>query len=189
LGIGHGVVALRYDVTERHHVRGGLGGIRYTSEARELFRDGGELRPLVEGGGGVGWRAGGVRIGLGVAGQAHGFGTTAFRSAGGPGGRGADGTVLRLADQAGRTRARGRRGRAGGGGGGRGGVARRGGPARRGRARAGVGLGERGVPVGGRVGRGGGGWARVPARGPAGDPARAGGGVMPGARAGTRSHP
>lgn len=108
LGIGHGVVALRYDVTERHHVRGGLGGIRYTSEARGLFRDGGELRPLVEVGGGVGWRAGGVRIGLDVAGQAHGFGTTAFRSAGGSGVRGADGTVFRLAVQAGITRARGR---------------------------------------------------------------------------------
>src|SRR5690606_2112692 len=107
-GIGHGVVALRYEVTERHHVRGGLGGIRYTSEARGLFRDGGELRPLVGVGGGVGWRAGGVRSGLDVAGQARGGGTRAWRSGGGAGGRGAGGGVFRLAVQAGITRAGGR---------------------------------------------------------------------------------
>src|SRR5690606_21336593 len=106
LGVGHGVVALRYDVNERHHVRGGLGGIRYVTEARGRFRDGAAPKPLVELGRGTGWRAGGFRIGLDLAAQAHQFGTPARRFAGGSGARGLDGTVFRFAIQAGISRAR-----------------------------------------------------------------------------------
>lgn len=92
LGVGHAVLALRYRLRPRLHVRGGLGAIRYAADQEGIFQDGSELRPLLEVGAGTGWRIGGVRATLELTGQAHAFATPAMRREGA-----VDGTVYRAA--------------------------------------------------------------------------------------------
>lgn len=100
LGVGHAVASLRRRVLERLHVRGGLGLIRYGSDAG-LFEGSPGMRPVLEVGAGAELELGGARVSLSGVGQAHSFGSTALRNGAGSGVRGLDGTVYRFALQAG----------------------------------------------------------------------------------------
>ncbi|MBI4543949.1 MAG: hypothetical protein HY703_01990, partial [Gemmatimonadetes bacterium] len=96
LGVVHAVLGLRYHLHPRIYLRGGLGGIRYLAEREGLFREGSEVKAVLEVAGGARWRVAGLRLAVEAMAQAHSFGTVAQRRA-----RGLDGTVYRGAVQVG----------------------------------------------------------------------------------------
>jgi hypothetical protein len=100
VGVGHGVVALRQRIGERFHVRGGVGVIGYRSDSG-VFEGADRVRPVMEAGGGAELILGGARVSISALGQVHPFGSLALRQGRGSGTQGLDGTVYRLALQAG----------------------------------------------------------------------------------------
>jgi hypothetical protein len=87
MGIGHGVVALRQQLSGNYDVSAGLGLVRYAGDGTGIFLQGPERTSVVEVGAGGVWRVGHMLLSLRSIGQMHRFGTTALRAEGGLDGR------------------------------------------------------------------------------------------------------
>jgi len=96
LDIAHATIGLRARAADRVRVHGGAGVNQYIAGRSGIFRDGSSPGALLEAGVDVAWGAGRGSIVLGLAGQAHRFGTPALRAEGG-----VDGTVYRFSVTAG----------------------------------------------------------------------------------------
>ncbi|HET9986746.1 MAG TPA: hypothetical protein VFQ38_24430 [Longimicrobiales bacterium] len=86
LGVGHGVVGVRYAAGGASFVRAGFGGIRYVAEREGIFAGGARVEPLAEVGGGWTRPIGRFVLDLGLTLQAHAFGTPTLEAGGVKGG-------------------------------------------------------------------------------------------------------
>jgi hypothetical protein len=90
LGVGHASVAYRHRFTPMLHARAGVGALSYRTSGDGIFEGEPAMRPFVMAGGGAAFSLARVRLSVDVFAQAHKFGTSGIRAAGGT-----DGSVAR----------------------------------------------------------------------------------------------